>query len=114
MSDQTCPDVLACVCVCLLRVELIKSKWLRLLHDSSIEYTAPPAPSHTDPLTNNRSKDKSGPNAKDLLKKYGSAYLVTSITLALISFSICYVRRVLDFMMHAHTPKLSFNVQVDI
>eukprot|EP00277_Geminigera_cryophila_P008297 CAMPEP_0179406174 /NCGR_PEP_ID=MMETSP0799-20121207/733_1 /TAXON_ID=46947 /ORGANISM="Geminigera cryophila, Strain CCMP2564" /LENGTH=189 /DNA_ID=CAMNT_0021177179 /DNA_START=1720 /DNA_END=2289 /DNA_ORIENTATION=- len=37
------------------------------------------------------SKDKSGPNAKDLLKKYGSAYLVTSITLALISFSICYV-----------------------
>jgi len=82
--------------------------------NSSIEYTAPRAPSHTDPLTNNRSKDKSGPNAKDLLKKYGSAYLVTSITLALISFSICYVRRVLDFMMHAHTPKLSFNVQVDI
>jgi hypothetical protein len=28
--------------------------------------------------------------AKMLLKKYGSAYLVTSITLAAISFSICY------------------------
>merc|ERR1712167_221758 len=35
---------------------------------------------------------KSGDNvsAKDLLVKYGSAYLVTSITLAIISFSICY------------------------
>lgn len=29
--------------------------------------------------------------AKDLLKQYGSAYLITSITFALISFSICYV-----------------------
>lgn len=29
--------------------------------------------------------------AKDLLKQYGSAYLITSITLSLISFSICYV-----------------------
>lgn len=29
--------------------------------------------------------------AKELLKKYGIAYLTTSITLALISFSLCYV-----------------------
>lgn len=29
--------------------------------------------------------------AKDLLKQYGSAYLITSITLSLISFGICYV-----------------------
>lgn len=38
--------------------------------------------------------DKSGKektvDAKALLKRYGSAYLVTSITLALISFGICY------------------------
>lgn len=29
-------------------------------------------------------------SAKDLLKRYGSAYLLTSISLALISFSLCY------------------------
>lgn len=29
--------------------------------------------------------------AKDLLTQYGSAYLITSISLSLISFSICYV-----------------------
>ena len=40
----------------------------------------------------NRSKTKDGPDAKELLKKYGSAYLITSISLALVSFSICYVR----------------------
>ena len=37
------------------------------------------------------SKSKEGPDAKELLKKYGSAYLVTSISLALVSFTICYV-----------------------
>lgn len=31
-----------------------------------------------------------GDQAKELLKKYGGAYLVTSITLSLISFSLCY------------------------
>ena len=37
------------------------------------------------------SKDKAGGvDAKALLAKYGSAYLVTSITLAAISFAICY------------------------
>ncbi|CAM9427241.1 unnamed protein product, partial [Heterosigma akashiwo] len=30
-------------------------------------------------------------SAKELLKKYGSAYLVTSISLAIVSFSLCYV-----------------------
>ncbi|KAL5710451.1 hypothetical protein ACHQM5_021010 [Ranunculus cassubicifolius] len=32
-----------------------------------------------------------GNQAKELLAKYGGAYLVTSITLSLISFSLCYV-----------------------
>lgn len=31
-----------------------------------------------------------GATAKDLLKRYGSAYLITSITFSLVSFSICY------------------------
>lgn len=30
-------------------------------------------------------------SAKDLLKRYGSAYLLTSITLAIISFTFCYI-----------------------
>lgn len=29
--------------------------------------------------------------ATELLKKYGSAYLITSITFAIMSFAICYV-----------------------
>lgn len=37
-----------------------------------------------------RNKDGQA-TAKDLLKRYGAAYLVTSITLALITFSLCYV-----------------------
>ncbi|KAK9156822.1 hypothetical protein Scep_003396 [Stephania cephalantha] len=32
-----------------------------------------------------------GDQAKELLAKYGGAYLATSITLSLISFSLCYV-----------------------
>lgn len=32
-----------------------------------------------------------GQSAKDLLKKYGVAYLATSIPLAIVSFAICYV-----------------------
>lgn len=36
-------------------------------------------------------KNKSkGDQAKELLAKYGGAYLATSITLSLISFSLCY------------------------
>jgi hypothetical protein len=30
-------------------------------------------------------------DAKELLKKYGSAYLITSISLSLISFGLCYL-----------------------
>jgi len=37
-----------------------------------------------------KSKD-GGESAKTLLKKYGIAYLATSIPLAIISFAICYV-----------------------
>lgn len=36
---------------------------------------------------NNKSK---GDQAKELLAKYGGAYLATSITLSLISFGLCY------------------------
>lgn len=35
-------------------------------------------------------KAKDGESAKSLLKKYGIAYLATSIPLALVSFAICY------------------------
>ncbi|KAI3723621.1 hypothetical protein L2E82_35366 [Cichorium intybus] len=35
-------------------------------------------------------KKSKGNQAKELLTKYGGAYLVTSITLSLISFSLCY------------------------
>lgn len=30
------------------------------------------------------------PQAKDLLKKYGGAYLLTSISFAIVSFAACY------------------------
>ncbi|KAK9808703.1 hypothetical protein WJX72_002244 [[Myrmecia] bisecta] len=40
------------------------------------------------------SKDSSGKSkgdqAKELLKKYGSAYLITSISFAIVSFAVCY------------------------
>lgn len=36
-------------------------------------------------------KDGDGESAKSLLKKYGIAYLATSIPLAIISFAICYI-----------------------
>lgn len=36
-------------------------------------------------------KEKDGESAKSLLKKYGIAYLATSIPLAIVSFAICYV-----------------------
>ncbi|XP_062082586.1 uncharacterized protein LOC133788932 [Humulus lupulus] len=36
-------------------------------------------------------KKSKGDQAKELLTKYGGAYLATSITLSLISFSLCYV-----------------------
>lgn len=36
-------------------------------------------------------KKSKGDQAKELLAKYGGAYLATSITLSLISFTLCYV-----------------------
>jgi len=35
-------------------------------------------------------KEGKAVQAKDLLAKYGSAYLVTSISLSIVSFSLCY------------------------
>ncbi|CAN4119175.1 unnamed protein product [Withania somnifera] len=39
----------------------------------------------------NKEKKSKGDQAKELLAKYGGAYLATSITLSLISFTLCYV-----------------------
>jgi len=39
----------------------------------------------------NRKEGGGMTKAKDLLKRYGGAYLLTSTTLAIISFSLCYV-----------------------
>lgn len=39
----------------------------------------------------NKKKKSKTDEAKELLGKYGGAYLATSITLSLISFSLCYV-----------------------
>ena len=36
-------------------------------------------------------KENDGESAKSLLKKYGIAYLATSIPLAIVSFAICYI-----------------------
>ncbi|KAK1398625.1 DUF1279 domain-containing protein [Heracleum sosnowskyi] len=47
--------------------------------------------SKEDGNENNEGKKSKGDQAKDLLAKYGGAYLATSITLSLISFSLCYV-----------------------
>lgn len=32
-----------------------------------------------------------GSQAKELLKRYGSAYLITSISLSVVSFGLCYL-----------------------
>lgn len=42
--------------------------------------------------TNEETKEakSKGEQAKELLTKYGGAYLATSITLSLISFGLCY------------------------
>lgn len=41
-------------------------------------------------LVESLQKDDGGQSAKDLLAKYGVAYLATSIPLAIVSFAICY------------------------
>ena len=41
-------------------------------------------------LVESLQKDDGGQSAKDLLAKYGVAYLATSIPLALVSFTVCY------------------------
>ncbi|XP_010417880.1 PREDICTED: uncharacterized protein LOC104703550 [Camelina sativa] len=44
-----------------------------------------------DGESNKKKKKSKTDEAKELLAKYGGAYLATSITLSLISFSLCYV-----------------------
>ena len=46
-------------------------------------------------------KGSRGTQAKDLLKRYGSAYLITSISFAIVSFSVCYA------LVGAGQPSLS-------
>ena len=42
-------------------------------------------------FTNKQEGGKSkGQQAKELLTRYGSAYLITSISIALVSFTLCY------------------------
>lgn len=38
-----------------------------------------------------KGKTRKTDKAKDLLAKYGGAYLLTSISLSLVSFSLCYI-----------------------
>lgn len=40
--------------------------------------------------TKDASGHSKGEQAKDLLKRYGSAYLITSISFAIVSFAACY------------------------
>ncbi len=44
-----------------------------------------------------------GQQAKDLLKRYGGAYLITSISFAIVSFAACYA------LVSAGEPALSGN-----
>jgi len=52
--------------------------------------------------------DDKGAKAKELLKEYGVAYLATSITLALISFTLCY------FLVDAGVDVASLLAKVNI
>lgn len=38
----------------------------------------------------NDSKKTKGQQAKELITRYGSAYLITSISFAIVSFTLCY------------------------
>lgn len=42
-------------------------------------------------LWNTIRNKSSGISAKDLLKRYGGAYLLTSISLSIVSFTLCYL-----------------------
>lgn len=46
--------------------------------------------SRDDEIDGEKKKKSKTDEAKELLAKYGGAYLATSITLSLISFSLCY------------------------
>ncbi|CAI9105713.1 OLC1v1004705C1 [Oldenlandia corymbosa var. corymbosa] len=46
--------------------------------------------SKEEPDGENKGSKSKGEQAKELLAKYGGAYLATSITLSLISFGLCY------------------------
>lgn len=54
-----------------------------------------------------------GVSAKDLLQKYGTAYLLTSITLALISFTACYLAVDAGVDITSLLSGFGFDVQAD-
>ncbi|XP_027346432.1 uncharacterized protein LOC113858141 [Abrus precatorius] len=89
----------------------VKSFSVKALREETEEIKSPSQPSSAEEVTkkygleaglwkifsskeegkNNSEQQKSkGDQAKELLAKYGGAYLATSITLSLISFALCY------------------------
>eukprot|EP00210_Caulerpa_lentillifera_P007367 g7042.t1 len=55
-------------------------------------------------------KKGSGEIAKELLKKYGSAYLITSISFAIVSYAICYFLVDIGVDVAALLSKVGINV----
>ncbi|KAE8674898.1 transcription factor E2FB-like isoform X1 [Hibiscus syriacus] len=73
----------------------LKTFKIKAIKEKTEEIKAPTS-SYADEVTKNskeegEEKKSKGDQAKELLAKYGGAYLATSITLSLISFSLCYV-----------------------
>ncbi|XP_021278201.1 uncharacterized protein LOC110412090 [Herrania umbratica] len=85
----------------------LKSFKIRAIKEKTEEIQAPSSSSSADEVTKTygleaglwkifsskeegEEKKSKGDQAKELLAKYGGAYLATSITLSLISFSLCY------------------------
>ncbi|XP_061373107.1 uncharacterized protein LOC133315489 [Gastrolobium bilobum] len=90
----------------------VKGFRVRALREKTEEIKSPSQPSSAEEVTkkygleaglwkifsskeeengNSEQQKSKGDQAKELLAKYGGAYLATSITLSLISFTLCYV-----------------------
>ncbi|KAK7263441.1 hypothetical protein RJT34_31031 [Clitoria ternatea] len=93
------------------RKSLVKDFRVRALKEKTEEIKSPSQPSSAEEVTkkfgleaglwqifnskeegkdNSEQQKSKGDQAKELLAKYGGAYLATSITLSLISFALCY------------------------
>ena len=75
-------------------VERVTKKWGLEAGLFKVRPLLPNPGRHLYPLQAMTSKDQPGKSggqtAKELLAKYGSAYLITSISFAIVSFAICY------------------------